>query len=74
MFYIGLYKEKLETKKFLSEISRPRALSFCMKHHLVNFYQVCSIYISLGAKNGTPRGHMFNIGLYRETNENNLLV
>ena len=46
----------------MSEISRPRALSFCMKHHLVNFYQVCSIYISLGAKNGTPRGHMFNIG------------
>ena len=41
MFYIGLYREKHE-KKFLSETIRLRALIFSMKHHLVDFYQVCS--------------------------------
>ena len=41
MFYIGLYREKHE-KIFLSETTRPRALIFGMKYHLVNLYQVCS--------------------------------
>ena len=49
-------------KIFLSESTRPRALIFGMKHHLVNLDQVCSNYIS-GAKNGWPWGHMFYIGL-----------
>ena len=40
MFYIGLYREKHE--KTLSDTTRPRALIFGMKHHLVNNYQVCS--------------------------------
>ena len=40
MVYIGLYREKHE--KILSETTRPRALMFGMKHHLVNLYQVCS--------------------------------
>ena len=54
MFYIGLYWEKHE-KIFLSETTMPRALIFGMKHHPVNFYQVCSNYIP-GAKNGLPPG------------------
>ena len=53
MFYIGLYREKYE-KIFLSETTRPRGLIFGMKHHLVNLYQVCSIYISLGPKMAHP--------------------
>ena len=52
MLYIDLYREKHE-KIFLSETTRPRALIFGMKHHLVNFYQVFSNY-SPGAKN-TPQ-------------------
>ena len=39
-FYIGLYMEKNE-KIFLSETTRPKALVFGMKHHLVDLYQVC---------------------------------
>ena len=56
MFYVGLYREKHE-KIFLSETTMLRALIFgtCMKHHLVNLYQVCSNYIP-GAKNGPPPG------------------
>ena len=36
-------------KIFLSETTRPRALIFGMKHHLVDLYQVCSNYTP-GAK------------------------
>ena len=61
MFYIGLYREKHE-KIFLSETIRPRALIFDMRHHLIDFYGVCSNYPP-GAKNGplgpkmaSPRG------------------
>ena len=54
MFYIGLYRVQHE-KIFLSETTRPRALSFCMKYHLVNLYQFCSNY-SPGAKNGPASG------------------
>ena len=67
MFYIGLYREKHETI-FLSETTRPRALIFGKKHHLVNLYQVCSNYAQ-GAKWPHPRGHMFYIVLYREKHE-----
>ena len=72
MFYIDLYREKDE-KKILSETTRPRALIFGMKHHLVNLYRVCSNYIP-GANNGPPRVYLFNIGLYREKHERNILV
>ena len=34
-------------------------------------YQVCSNF-SPGAKNGSARGHMFYISLYREQHEKNL--
>ena len=54
LFYIGLYREQ-HVKIFLSETTRPRALSFDMKYHLVDLYQVCSNY-SPGAKNGVARG------------------
>ena len=54
MFYIGLYREKHETN-FLSETTRPRALNFGMKHHLVNLYQVRSNYIP-GIKKAPPQG------------------
>ena len=36
-FYIGLYREQNE-KIFLSETTRPRALVFGMKYHLVDLY------------------------------------
>ena len=49
MFYIGFNREKHE-KIFLSETTRPRALIFGMKHHLVDLYQVCSNKTP-GAKN-----------------------
>ena len=59
MFYVGLYRENHETI-FLSEITRPRALIFGMKHHLVNLYEVCSYYIP-GAKNGpVPGSHVLH--------------
>ena len=48
------YREKHE-KIFLSETTRPRALIFDMKHHLVNLYQVCSNY-GPGAKNDHSPG------------------
>ena len=51
-------------KIFLSDTTMPRALIFGMKHHLVNFYQVCSNYIP-GAKMTCPQGNMFYIDLYR---------
>ena len=54
MLYIGLYREQHE-KIFLSETTRPRALLFGMKHHLVDLYQVCSNY-SPGAKIGLASG------------------
>ena len=54
--YIGRNMKKI----FSSEITRPRALMFGMKHHLVNVYQICSNYIP-GAKNGPPTGsHVLN--------------
>ena len=53
-------------KIFLSETTRPRALIFGMKHHLVDFNQVCSNNAPW-AKNGPAPGyHMFCIDLYRE--------
>ena len=61
MLYIDLYREKHE-KIFWSEITRPRALIFGMKHHLVDLYQVCSNY-SPGPKWPCPMGHMLYIGL-----------
>ena len=42
-------------KIFLAETTRPRALIFSMKYHLVDLNQVCSNY-SPGAKNGPARG------------------
>ena len=67
MFYIGLCRENHE-KIILSETTRPRALLFGMKHHLVNLYQVCSNYIP-GAKNcPDPRVTCF-IYLYWEKHE-----
>ena len=50
MFYIGLYREKHEIF-FLSETTKPKALRFGMRHHLVDLYQVWSNYIP-AAKNG----------------------
>ena len=70
MFYIGLYRQTHQ--QLLSETTRPRALVFGMKHHIMNLCQACANYIP-GAKNGPHRGHMFNRGLYRE-NMKNLLV
>ena len=67
MLYKDLYREKHE-KIFLSETTWLRALIFGMKHHIVDFYQVCSNYTP-GAKNGPARGHMFFISLYREQHE-----
>ena len=66
MFYIDLYREKHEVI-FLSETTRPRALIFGMKHHLVDFYQVQ--IIPLGPKMALPRGSHVYIGLYREQHE-----
>ena len=54
MLYIGLFREKHE-KIFLSETTRPRALIFGMKHHLVDLQKVCSNYTP-GAKNGPALG------------------
>ena len=63
MFYIGLYRENLQ-KIFLPETTRPRALLFGKKHHLVHLFRVCSNN-STGAKNRpVPRGH---IKLYMKT-------
>ena len=59
-------------KIFLCETRKPRLLIFCIKHHLVDFYQVCSNYIP-EAKMAWPRGHMFYIGLYRENVKKNLV-
>ena len=63
MFYSLIYRK--HENIFLSETTRTRALIFGMQHHLVDLYQFCSIYVP-GAKMGLPRGHMFNISLYRE--------
>ena len=54
MLYIDLYREKYE-KIFLYETTRPRALIFGMKHHVVDLYQICSNYTP-GAKNGPTPG------------------
>ena len=67
MLYIDLYREKHENI-FLSETTRPRALIFGMKHHLVDSYQVVQI-IPLGPKMARHGGHMFYIGFYREQHE-----
>ena len=55
-------------KIFLSETTRPRALIFGIKHHLVDLYLVCSNYTP-GAKWPHPWGHMLYIGLNREKHE-----
>ena len=39
----------------MSETIMPRALIFCLKHDIVNLYQVCSIYVH-GAKIGPTPG------------------
>ena len=41
MFYVGLYRENVKKKIFLSETTRPSALLFGMQYHLVELYQVC---------------------------------
>ena len=64
---IGLCRENHE-KIFLSETTRPRALIFGMKHHLVNLYQVCSNYIP-GAKNCPAPGVTCFKYLYWEKHE-----
>ena len=40
---------------FLSEITEPKALIFCMQHHLLYIYSVCSIF-ALSAKNSPTQG------------------
>ena len=70
--YIGLYGENMK-KIFWSEITRPRALSFGMKHHLVVLYQVCSNYTSGATKWPHPGSHMFYIGLYSKNMKKILL-
>ena len=42
-------------KVFLSETTRPRALIFGMKHHLVNLNHVCSNYAKSGPAPGVTR-------------------
>ena len=60
---LKIYFEMKTTKIFLSETTRPRAVIFGMKHHLVDLYQVCTNYAP-GAKNGSaPGGYMFFIGI-----------
>ena len=54
MFCIDLYRENMK-KIFLSETTRPRALIFGLKHHLVDLYQFCSNYAP-GANNEPARG------------------
>ena len=54
MFYIGLHREKIK-KIILSETTSHRALVFCMRHHLVDAYQVCSNYAP-GTQNGPVLG------------------
>ena len=54
--FINLYRENMKNF-YLSETTRPRALIFGMKHHLVDFYQVCSNDVWPRC-----RGH---IGLYK---------
>ena len=46
---------QIENLKKTSEITKPRALIFGMKHHLVNLEQVCSNYTP-GAKHGPAPG------------------
>ena len=47
-FYVGFYKGNMK-KIFLSETTRPRALTVGMNNHLIDFYQVCSNFTP-GAK------------------------
>ena len=60
MFYRGLYRENkiFSCRKLLGQ----RALILCMKHHLVNLYQVCSSY----APGGQKISYVLLIDLYRE--------
>ena len=67
MLYIGLFREKHE-KIFLSETTRPRAMTFVMKHYLVVFYPVWSNY-SPGAKMAPSRGSHALHRLNREKHE-----
>ena len=65
MFCKRLYREDVK-KIFLSGTTRPSALIFGMKHHLVDLYQVCSNYIPEAKKVPRPWGQMLYIGLYKE--------
>ena len=57
LYIIGLHYEK-EKKIFLYDTIWPKVLIFGMKHHLVDFYKVCSNYAP-GAKNGpSPGSHV----------------
>ena len=53
---------------FLSETTRPRALIFGKKHHLVVFYHFVQIR-PRAKKWPRPRDHMLYIGLNREKHE-----
>ena len=55
----------MKTFKILSVTTKPRFLILGMKHHLVDLYQVIFQIMHLGPKMVQPRGHMFNICLYR---------
>ena len=63
-------------KLFLSETTRQGALTFGMKHHLVDFFQVCSNDVPV-PKWPHPGGHMFYIGLGKilsETTKHRALI
>ena len=51
---------------FSSKTTRPRALIYGMKHHLVDLYQICSNYAPRAKHGPVLGGHMFYMGLYRE--------
>ena len=53
MFYTGLYRKKHE--KVFYETTRPRALIFGMKYHIVDLCQVGSNF-TLWTNYGSPKG------------------
>ena len=63
-------------KPSFSETTRPGALVFGMKHHLVNlsmFVQIIALVQKMappGGGGGGGGGHMLYLGLYREQHEN----
>ena len=56
-------------KNFLSEVTRPRAMIFGIKHYLVVFYQNLLKLYPWGQKWPYPGGNMLYIGLNREKHE-----